>query len=521
MNQLSHLRKGRLLLVVLCLGLFTGLAVTAARSSSEAPQRVTVSVDEAAPGAPVPADFIGLSYEVKDLPLVASLGGRGNLVALLRSLGRGVLRFGGVTADSQVAWRDPATAPLPAWATTRLVPADLYSLARLARATDWSVVLTVNLVHFDPAVAADEARVARLALGSSLRAIEIGNEPTAFVAEHLRHGTYPFAVYRQEIAAYRAAIQAVVPGLAIDGPDNEPLASNPHNLAWAQAEAREVHPTLLTGHLYGASKCSRVPPTALLLLGSEVHSGEATALRALETVARTYNIAVWLDETNNISCGGQPGVSDSYATALWALDLLTRTLKSPFVGDAFHGFIQKATGYSPIVALSPVDLTRGTLTVRPEWYALLLAHEVEGDRPLPVKIRPAGLNVAVWAGLTPSGNLHLIVDNEQPQGSRPLQIQLDGTAVVRSASILRLDGPVLTATSGVTLSGMSVAAYGTWTAGANLSHAERSHGIFSVLVAPMSAVLVTTEQHTATVEVGSAEVSATTPRRAVLSSRQK
>ena len=359
--------------------------------------------------------------------------------------------------------------------------------------------------------------MARLALGSSLRAIEIGNEPTAFVAEHLQHGPYPFAVYRQEIAAYRAAIHAAVPGLAIDGPDNEPLASNPSNLAWARAEAREVHPMLLTGHLYGASKCSRVPPTAPLLLGSEVHNGEATALRALETVARTYSIPVWLDETNNISCGGQPGVSDSYATALWALDLLIRTLKSPFVGDAFHGFMQKPTGYSPIVALSPADLTRGALTARPEWYALLLAHEVEGDRPLPVKVRPAGLNIAVWAGLTPSGNLHFIIDNEQPQGSRPLQIQFDSTAAVHSASILRLDGPAVTATTGVTLGGMSVAANGVW----HIPHAELSQGIRSVFVAPTSAVLVTTERHNATAEVGSAEVSATTLRRAVFSSRQK
>jgi hypothetical protein len=485
---MSRLHWSHVLLGVLGLSLCTSLAIKVAQSSSAAPQPVTVSVDMASPGQPIPSDFIGLSYEVKDLPLVASLAERGNLVTLLRSLGTGVLRFGGVTADSQVAWRNPATTPLLAWATTRLVPADLYRLARLTRATGWSVVLTVNLVHFDPAAAADEARVARLALGASLKAIEIGNEPTAFVAEHLRPGPYPFAVYRKQIAAYRAAIQAAVPGLAIDGPDNEPLASNPRNLAWARAEAREVHPTLLTGHLYGASKCSRVPPTAPLLLSSAVHSSEASALRDLETVSRSYGLPVWLDETNNISCGGQPGVSNSYATALWALDLLTRTLKAPFMGVAFHGFIQKPTGYAPIVARSPADLARGALTAQPEWYALLLAHQVAGDRPLPVTVRPAGLNVAVWAGLTPSGNLHLIVNNEQPPGSRPLLIQLDGPAVMRSASILRLDGPALTATTGVRLGGNSVAPDGTWQASANVSHADPAHG---VLVAPMSAVLMT------------------------------
>src|SRR5271154_5474802 len=68
---------------------------------------VAVSIDESAPGAPVPMNFLGLSYEVKYLPQVASFAQTGDLVSLLRSLGTGVLRFGGVTADTQVAWLDP------------------------------------------------------------------------------------------------------------------------------------------------------------------------------------------------------------------------------------------------------------------------------------------------------------------------------------------------------------------------------------------------------------------------------
>jgi hypothetical protein len=396
-----------------------------------------------------------------------------------------------VTADSQVAWLDPASKPLPSWATTALLPTDLYSLAQLARATGWSVVLTLNLAHFDPAAAADEARVARLALGSSLRAIAIGNEPAAFVQEHLRRGRYPFSLYRRQIAVYRSAIAETVPGLALYGPDNQPRATGRRNLAWAHGEARRIRPALLTGHLYGASKCSAVPPTPPFLLSQHVHRREERALGELSNVARRYGTAVWLAETNNVSCRGQPGVSNTYSTALWALDLLTRILRSPFVGAAFHGFVQQPAGYSPIAALSPAELQQGMLSAQPEWYALLLAHELQGDRRLPVKLGDGGLNVAAWAGRTPRGDLHVLIENEQRTS---LSVGLPNRTGARSASILELAAPSLTATEGVTLGGASVATDGTWARPAPLPHAVPSHGSFEIAVAPMSAVLITTER---------------------------
>ena len=215
----------------------------ATSTPTSAPEPDSLHSQDAASAHPDSGKVLGLSYEVKDLALVASLADKGNYVSLLRSLGPGMLlRFsGGPRADSQVAWLDPASAPLPSWATTALTPADLYRLADLARATGCGIVLTLNLVHFDPAAAADEARVARQHSGSSLQAIKIGNEPTAYVSEHLRT-RFSFTTYAREIVAYRRDITAAVPGLPIDGPDNEPMASNPQYLAWARATVRQLRP---------------------------------------------------------------------------------------------------------------------------------------------------------------------------------------------------------------------------------------------------------------------------------------
>src|ERR1700694_5071705 len=85
---------------------FTSVGVGRAGDLGSIP--VSVSVDRTHPGAPVPRDFLGLSFELSSLAQIARYADGGDLVRLLRSLGSGVLRFGGVTADTRAAWTDTA-----------------------------------------------------------------------------------------------------------------------------------------------------------------------------------------------------------------------------------------------------------------------------------------------------------------------------------------------------------------------------------------------------------------------------
>lgn len=41
-------------------------------------------------------------------------------------------------------------------------------------------------------------------------------------------------------------------------------------------------------------------------------------------------------ETNSASCGGFPGISDSYGAALWGLDYALQMAYSNFSGALFH-----------------------------------------------------------------------------------------------------------------------------------------------------------------------------------------
>src|SRR5436305_7343776 len=66
---------------------------------------VSVQVELHHPGRRVPARFLGLSFEVSSLQQIATFERSANRVRLVRSLGPGLLRLGGVSGDCRSAWR--------------------------------------------------------------------------------------------------------------------------------------------------------------------------------------------------------------------------------------------------------------------------------------------------------------------------------------------------------------------------------------------------------------------------------
>src|SRR5262245_46791233 len=72
----------------------------------------TIAVDRAHPFGALPADFVGLSYEMRELSSLCTTGtctgnfdaGTGNLVALYRNLGRSNVRIAGNQLDRDTLW---------------------------------------------------------------------------------------------------------------------------------------------------------------------------------------------------------------------------------------------------------------------------------------------------------------------------------------------------------------------------------------------------------------------------------
>ena len=340
------------------------------------------------------------------------------------------------------------------------------------------MLLTVNLGRYDPAAAAQEAAAAHALLGPKLAGIEIGNEPDRFSREGLRPPAWGFSAYRREFAAYRTAIVQAAPGVPIAGPD---ASSGERVLPWLRASAA-LRPSLLTDHYYPLSSCG-YRPSVSELLSPAVRQDESSMLRSLGAIQRTSAIPLQLDETNDISCKGQPGVSNSFASALWAADYIARAMTAGIRGLDFHDLLSRSGAYSPLVARTH------ELHANPEWYALLLAARLQGSKPLHTSVR-GDANLSARAFVSSGGAVQLMLVNFDPIAATPLRVRLRVPGRFAAGTILRLTGPSPYTTSHVQLGGREVNPSGAWSAQLPLPNVYDSKGSLELAMPPSSAALV-------------------------------
>jgi hypothetical protein len=448
---------------------------------------LTEAIDLRRLGPPVPRGFLGLSFEASSLPEVARLADSRDFVAMLRSLGEGVLRFGGASADTRVAWTDAAT-PLPPWASVALDPADLRALRKLLSRVRWHVVLTVGLAHYDPSAAAREVSAAKGALGPWLAGIEIGNEPDAYARHGLRSRPWTVSRYEAEVGAYRKAIARHSPGIPLMGPD---LSGSKALERWGPGAAAEEKLALLTGHHYPLGCHERPPPSIARLLDPEVRRLEQRALRAYVSVSRASGIPVRLDEANTVSCGGRNGVSNTFASALWAVDFIARAMAAGIAGINLQANPANCRGYSPVCAPSTRQLAAGALVAQPEWYALRLTKALVGDRPVRADAKQRRPNVDVIPLLTPRGRLAVVIVDDEPPGAARLAVDLRVGLRFGAATILQLAAPSPSATQGVRLGCRPMAPAGSWRADEGRDPYGDRGGVVALPALPDSAMLVT------------------------------
>jgi hypothetical protein len=291
------------------------------------------------------------------------------------------------------------------------------------------------------------------------------------------------------VAAYRPAIQAAAPGIPLAGPD---VTGSGAFESWGLGEAIDQRPMLLTGHHYPL-RCAEVPaPTIAGLLSEQTQQKEEASLARYTSISRASEIPLRLDEANTVSCGGVAGVSDTFASVLWAVGYIARAMTMGVSGINFHDLPASCEGYSPLCAPTPGDLASGALAAQPEWYALLLAKALIGDRPLAsTRSAPGRPNVDVTTLLARNGSLHAVIVDDEPPGAASVAVRLRVGNGFGGASVLSLTAPSPAALSGVRLGGRVVGPDGSWRAPASLPRARNRGGTITVDMAPSSAALVT------------------------------
>ena len=435
-----------------------------------------VRVDLTRPSGRMLPDFAGLALESFDVRSQLLDPTRTKIAKFLSLLGPSRLRIGGT--EKGIFWQADPNAPPPVWAKLVVRDADFVRLAKLTTRTGWRVDLGVGLAHYDPSNAAQEVADASRRLGHALASVEIGNEPDLYGSNGTRPAPYDYRAYRSEFEAYRAAIAAAAPGVPIAGPD---LARSPVVTDWLDRFVSDEHSHLAFAaqHQYVTTACRGSKTSIGELLSTDVRLRTQRFVDELVALARRGRIPARLDETNSTSCGGQPGVSDRFASALWAVDYLLDSARRGVAGANLNGFLEACFGYTPLCSDA-----NGRLHAQPVFYALLFVHAVGSGAFLPVSSKPDP-KLSVYAVRRGNGSVAIVAVNRAAKNTS-LAIEIAGT---HTARLWSLTAPSLTSTGSVTFGGAAVTSAGTFTPGSVA--VPRSVVGYRVNVPPGSAVLLT------------------------------
>jgi hypothetical protein len=461
--------------------------------------RATVAIASSATTRPVPRSYLGLSTEYWALPLYASrLRLFEHAVSLLHVPGDGplVLRVGGDSAD-RTFW-DPRREALPAWAYP-ITTSWASLLAKVVRQLRLRVIIDLNLITSSPTLAAALAGAAEAQLPhKSIIGFEVGNEPdiyrrTAWVAETadrlvvdpgLPAALTP-ADYVADFRAYAAALHAVAPGVPLVGPA---LANPRAHERWIATLVADRPPSLATvsAHSYVYSGCvhrrSSRYPTIARLLSQRATAGIAAGLAADIRAAHRAGLPFRLSELNSVNCGGRPGVSDAFATALWAPEALFDLLRAGVDSVNIHTRADMVN--------APFAVNSSGFVARPLLYGLITFVRSLGSRPrlVPLRLRArSSLRLHAWAVESGDNRLNVLLVND---GRRDVRVRLDAPTH-GPASIQRLLARSPRALSGVTLDGQWLGHDGRWHGARSSETVTPWRRGYLVIVPRYSAAIVT------------------------------
>jgi hypothetical protein len=460
-------RRSSAILAILAVVLATVLGALFAshRSSAHEPHSAaTLTLSVGMPiGRAIPTGFLGLSFEY---PAVAAYAGTNPravnpvLVQLIRNLSPGQapnLRIGGDSTDS--TWWPVPGVTKPHGIRYTLTPRWVRVTGALTRDLGGRLILGINLELNSARDASAEARTLVTGIGrSSIVGLEPGNEPELYGSfsfyslpngQHLtgRPSGYDFSDYLRDFNR----IAGSLPNVALVGPSTGGPRWIPKLPSFLNAEPQVGVATL---HKYPLQTCFVDPskpqfPTIAHLLAPLASRGLADSIAPFVRVAHARHLALRIDEMNSDSCGAAPGVSNAFGSALWALDAVFEMARVGVDGVNIHTY-PRAT--YELFKFTHRD-GHWSAFVAPEYYGLEMFAQAAppGARLLAVSGVPG--NVSAWATRATDGTVRVVLINEDTARSQTAAVRIP--AVVGTATLTRLLGKAVSATTGVTLGGQT------------------------------------------------------------------
>jgi heparanase 1 len=313
---------------------------------------------------------------------------RPRLRALASALAPAFLRIGGSEADRvfyDLSEAPVATAPPP---YELVITRPIWDgLAGFARDLDLTLFFTLNAgpgprdadKRWEPANARELVRYAT-GRGDPVEIWELGNEINGYPLFHGMDLLLDGAAYAKDLRTAHALLDAEAPGARLAGPSSAywPVAGEMNPVMADTLREGGDALDVVTWHYY-PQQSQRCPVTSRpaepqVMLDPEaldevdVWAAEVEGHRD----AHAPGTPVWLGETGNAQCGGEPGVSDRWAGTFWWVDQLGRMARRG----------------QPVVVrqtLSGTDyglLDDSTLTPRPDYWASVLWKRLMGPTVL-------------------------------------------------------------------------------------------------------------------------------------------
>jgi hypothetical protein len=288
--------------------------------------------------------------------------------------------------------------------------------------------------------------------------------------------------------------QALPPGIALAGPET---GIGP----WMSAfTGRFLHRgsrvRTLTSHAYGLNNCVRDShspkyPTVPNLLSLSASRDLLKGMGQYVALAHRNGASYRVDEMGSVTCNGRVGVSDTFASSLWALDALFAIARAHVNGVNLHTYPESANG---LFDLSYEHADRvWQADVHPLYYGALMFEQAAPAGSRVLNTLGGGLaGLRAWSTLGADGRMRVLLVNDQISGPELVDVAVPPSFRTHSATVERLTAPSAYAQSGVELGGHSFGATETgFLPAPQLGVSRPGGGHYAVSLPAASAALVT------------------------------
>ncbi|WP_146238900.1 hypothetical protein [Arthrobacter livingstonensis] len=432
-------------------------------TATEAVKATTIKVGSDTTGKVMPEGLAGLSMDTDHLVDMHMDPALSNFAEILKMSGDPVIRFGAQAVDRRFFWTS-TDEPIPNWEVVpaysndkrkviKITPDTLKNLKNLLDQGNARVLMAVDMGHYDPARAADFAKWAHKILGNRMVGISLGNEPNgynrvAYKYLALRPADYTFDDWATEVRAYSAAIAKTAPGVKVVGPQA-------YSEVWWKGYAGLDLPNegALTFHNYPLSTCdapanSDQARTITNALSRQLSDYSANYAASAVKAAAGHDIPVWNSETNISTCFGSNEILKTHASAMWTINFAMRSATEGVTQLNFHGGLEACKGGapgSPLCDSGPYNKPNGTLTMRPQYYGIMMVNKLGSGDFLRSEVA-GNENIYAYPVKHKDGTMGVMVVNQNdPAKQAPAKITLTLPRQAATGTMTQLAGPELNA----------------------------------------------------------------------------